>query len=98
MRKCFSIFGAVLIITTSWVCVIEWLICWCLNNLGLAICHHVHKKLNLSFDLLQLLDIRVGVLSGSAVEGVVKIINPRLYQMCQDDLVESTDKAIQSLM
>ena len=49
-------------------------------------------------DYFQLLDIRVGVLSGSAVEGVVRIINPRLYHMSQSYQQESTDKAIKSLV
>ena len=40
----------------------------------------------------------MGVLGGSAVEGVVKIINPRLYHKSQNNLVAGTDIAIQSLM
>lgn len=48
--------------------------------------------------LLQLLDINVGVLPGSAVEGIVKQLNPRLYTKCQNHLEDTTDNAIRKLM
>ena len=50
------------------------------------------------FVSFQLLDINVGVLPGSAVEGFVKKLNPRLYTKCQRRLVDTTDNAIKQLM
>ena len=46
--------------------------------------------------MFQLLDINVGVLPGSAVEGTVKQLNPRLHTKCHQ--VDTTDNAIDRLM
>ncbi|XP_045160468.1 glutamate receptor ionotropic, NMDA 3A-like [Mercenaria mercenaria] len=46
----------------------------------------------------RLLDIDVGVLPGSAVEGTVKQLNPRLYTKCQGHLVDTTDNAIDKVI
>ncbi|XP_052777866.1 glutamate receptor ionotropic, NMDA 3A-like [Mya arenaria] len=43
-------------------------------------------------------DINVGVLPGSAVEGIVKQLNPRLWSKTQNYLVDTTDNAINKLI
>lgn len=48
--------------------------------------------------LLQLLDIRVGILEGSAVEASLKRINQKFYNVAKQYTVPSTDVGIDRLM
>ena len=48
--------------------------------------------------LFQLMEIKVGVLGGSAVEALTKNINSALYQRSQHYLVPTTNDAIKMLM
>lgn len=48
--------------------------------------------------MFQLMEIRVGVLGGSAVEALTNNINKKLYQRSQHYLVPTTNYAINMLM
>ena len=50
------------------------------------------------YPVLQLLQIRVGVLGGSAVEASVRNISSNVYRASQRNIVPSTDAAIPMLM
>lgn len=53
---------------------------------------------SLHFFLFQLMEIRVGVLGGSAVEALTSNVNKELYQRSQQYLVPTTNDAINMLM
>lgn len=53
---------------------------------------------SLRFFLFQLMEIRVGVLGGSAVEALTSNVNKELYQRSQQYLVPTTNDAINMLM
>lgn len=48
--------------------------------------------------MFQLMEIKVGVLGGSAVEALTNNINKKLYQRSQHYLVPTTNDAINMLM
>lgn len=56
------------------------------------------KFQSLHFFMFQLMEIRVGVLGGSAVEALTNNINKKLYQRSQHYLVPTTNDAINMLM